>query len=100
ADSIVRLDAGGRVTHGPSREVLADSPIRPPLVDLGARQGWTPLPLTIREGRRHAAEARRGWVEEPPALPAAGTPGTVVLGAKGLVVRYPRVVALRDVDLT
>lgn len=100
ADSVLRVDPGGRVTHGPTREVLADSPIRPPLVELGVRQRWEPLPLTIREGRRHAAEARRGWVEQPPSPPAVPTPGPVVLSAERLVVRYPQVVAVAGVDLS
>ncbi|TRY19034.1 energy-coupling factor ABC transporter ATP-binding protein [Tessaracoccus rhinocerotis] len=100
ADSVLRVDAGGSVTHGPTREVLAGSPIRPPLVELGVRQRWDPLPLTIREGRRHAAEARRGWVEQPPTLPAPPGAGPVTLAAERIVVRYPQVVAVAGVDVT
>ncbi|MCC2593229.1 ATP-binding cassette domain-containing protein [Tessaracoccus sp. OS52] len=99
ADSVLRVDPGGKVTHGSTRDVLAASPIRPPLVELGVRQGWQPLPLTIREGRRHAAEARRGWVEQPPSLPGPRDPGPVILTARGIVVRYPQVVAVAGVDL-
>ena len=34
------------------RSVLAQLPLVPPLVELGRRLGWEPLPLTIKEGRR------------------------------------------------
>jgi energy-coupling factor transport system ATP-binding protein len=33
-------------------EVLRQVPLVPPLVDLGRRLGWSPLPLTVRDARR------------------------------------------------
>jgi energy-coupling factor transporter ATP-binding protein EcfA2 len=36
---------------GPPRQVLRHAPLVPPLVELGRRLGWEPLPLTIKEGR-------------------------------------------------
>jgi energy-coupling factor transporter ATP-binding protein EcfA2 len=33
-------------------EVLCRVPLVPPLVDLGRRLGWSPLPLTVRDARR------------------------------------------------
>lgn len=99
ADGVILIGPGGRVEHGPTRDVLARSPITPPLVELGLRLGWDPLPLTIREGRRHSAADRRAWTGSPPELPGPATPGEEVLRARGLVVRYPRTVAVRDVDL-
>ena len=99
ADSVLLVSPDGSVAHGPVRDVLATAPIRPPLVELGISQGWEPLPLTIREGRRLAAPQRRTWAEHPPTLPRPFAPGSVTLTARGIVVKYPSVVAVRGVDL-
>ena len=40
------------VSIGTPREMLAESALAPPLVQLGRSLGWQPLPLTIKEGRR------------------------------------------------
>jgi energy-coupling factor transport system ATP-binding protein len=53
ADRILYLPGGG----GPPLldepgEVLRQVPLVPPLVELGRRLGWAPLPLTIRDARR------------------------------------------------
>ncbi len=100
ADSVM-LIADGAVCHGPTRAMLALSPIRPPLVELGARLGWSPLPLTIREGRgvQRPSSAARGS-SNPPAIPTAPPPGRRVLAGHGLVVRYGETVAVSDVDLS
>ncbi|HSO68326.1 MAG TPA: ATP-binding cassette domain-containing protein [Arachnia sp.] len=98
ADSVLLV--GRTVLHGPTRDVLELSPIKPPLVELGARLGWSPLPLTIREARRPGSEQRRAWLELPPALPTAPVPGGRVLAGHGLVVRYGETVAVADVDLS
>ena len=39
-------------------ELLADSPVVPPIVELGRAAGWQPLPLTVRDARRLARDAR------------------------------------------
>lgn len=97
ADSVLLV--GQNVQHGETRQVLEASPIKPPLVELGARMGWSPLPLTIREGRRHAAPQRRDWAGHPPALPAPATRDEEKLSARGIVVRYGPKVAVAGVDL-
>ncbi|MHA6511399.1 ABC transporter ATP-binding protein [Tessaracoccus sp. Z1128] len=98
SDSVLLV--GDVIRHGSTREVLATAPIRPPLVQLGVRVGWTPLPLTIREARRAGAEQRRAWIERPPELPAPPDPGRPVLAGRGIVVRYADLVAVAGVDLT
>ena len=67
ADSVLLINE--KVRHGPTRSMLAAASIRPPLVELGTRLRWTPMPLTIREGRRFSSEQRRSWMEHPPAVP-------------------------------
>jgi energy-coupling factor transport system ATP-binding protein len=103
ADSALLLD-GGRVTAGPLGEILADSPVAPPVVELGRLAGWPGPPVTIREARRHAGPlretlaARAGTVArgtDNPLRPA----GPPLLEARGVTVDYPGVRAVAGVDL-
>lgn len=71
ADRVLYLPALGApsVLDAP-RIVAAQLPLVPPLIELGRRLDWRPLPLTIKEGRIHARRlADRGL------LPDEGTPG-------------------------
>jgi len=55
ADRILYLPGqGGRPLLGSPREVLSQVDLMPPLVKLAKKLDWTPLPLTIKEGRRFA----------------------------------------------
>ncbi|MFE2461247.1 ABC transporter ATP-binding protein [Streptomyces sp. NPDC059402] len=59
ADQVVLLPAPGEApVVGAPAEVMAVSPVYPPVVDLGRLAGWSPLPLTIRDARRRAAPLR------------------------------------------
>ena len=58
ADSVVLVDDGGLVTSGDPGELMIKSPVRPPVVELGRRMGWQPLPLSVRDARRRAAPWR------------------------------------------
>lgn len=98
ADSVM-LIADGAVCHGPTRAMLAQAPVRPPLVELGSELGWSPLPLTIREGRRSSSEQRQAWIDKPPRFPAEIRRRTPALSAAGIIVRYDDTVAVADVDL-
>jgi energy-coupling factor transporter ATP-binding protein EcfA2 len=48
------------VLSGPPRQVLHHMDLTPPLVTLGKKLGWEPLPLTIKEGRAFATECVPG----------------------------------------
>jgi energy-coupling factor transport system ATP-binding protein len=109
ADSALLLD-GGKVRMGPVGEILAASPIAPPVVELGRLAGWPGPPVTIREARRHAAGLREALAgQRPPAaaVPVAGrrksSPAESVpplLEARGVHVHYPGGVrAVNGVDL-
>ena len=98
ADSALLV--GEEVALGETREILAASPIKPPLVELGSRLDWAPLPLTIREGRRHAAAQRRQWEAEPPVLTQPTNEAAPLLEATSIIVRYPQKVAVAAVDLS
>ncbi|MEU0402318.1 ATP-binding cassette domain-containing protein [Streptomyces sp. NPDC006197] len=52
ADRVLLLPEG---VMGPPAEMMAISPVHPPVVALGRLAGWDPLPLTVRDARRRAA---------------------------------------------
>ncbi|MEV5347271.1 ABC transporter ATP-binding protein [Streptomyces achromogenes] len=66
ADRMVLLPAPGAtpLTGTPS-EIMAVSPVHPPVIALGRLAGWTPLPLTIRDARRQAAPLRARLADSP-----------------------------------
>ncbi|MFE7135315.1 ABC transporter ATP-binding protein, partial [Streptomyces sp. NPDC057638] len=70
ADQMVLLPGPGeRAVLGTPAEVMALSPVFPPVVGLGRLMGWDPLPLSVRDARRRAAGLRER-------LDAARTVGT------------------------
>jgi energy-coupling factor transport system ATP-binding protein len=99
ADRIVVVE-NGTVRSGPPPHVLVDSPVAPPVVELGRLAGWRPLPLSVREARRSAPGLRADLPARPPAAdPPAGAADRARLSATGVAVRYGRTVAVRDVHL-
>ncbi|WP_330349929.1 ABC transporter ATP-binding protein [Streptomyces sp. NBC_00582] len=126
ADRVVLLPAPGAAPRlGTPAEIMAVSPVYPPVVDLGRLAGWSPLPLTVRDARRRAAALRARLdgshprvhgvpaaphlvqapppprrlfrrTPPPPATPVAAPP----VEARALSVRRDRIQALRSVDLT
>ncbi len=120
ADQVVLLPGPGeRPWMGAPADVMAASPVCPPVVELGRMAGWSPLPLTVRDARRRAAplrerlEGRRPEPDTAAARTAAparrlfgrakkentGAPEPVAQ-ARSLAVRRDRVQALTRVDLT
>jgi energy-coupling factor transport system ATP-binding protein len=102
ADRLVLLPGDGRVVAGDPAAVLARSPVAPPVTELGRLAGWDPLPLSVRDARRRAPALRARLPERPPAAhrPAPAQAGPAVLTARGIIVRYGSVVAVRAADLT
>jgi energy-coupling factor transporter ATP-binding protein EcfA2 len=96
ADRICLVTGEGGVRVGDPRSVLADSPVAPPLVELGRLAGWQPLPLTVRDARRHARTLPDLPAPEPTDAPGADA----LVVARGVTVAHGRHVAVRDVDLT
>jgi energy-coupling factor transporter ATP-binding protein EcfA2 len=101
ADSIVHLPGDGTVEHGDPAELLARASVAPPIVELGRLAGWAPLPLSVRDARRRAAPILAGIdaMDAPTAAPRPRPSGDPALDARGIIVRYGPVVAVRDVDL-
>ncbi|MFI2504944.1 ABC transporter ATP-binding protein [Streptomyces sp. NPDC018972] len=118
ADQVALLPGPGeRPWLGTPPEVMAVSPVRPPVVDLGRLADWSPLPLTVRDARRKAGPLRDRLADrrpparepEPPApaprrlfprrKPDTPAPAPVA-EVRSLAVRRDRVQALRHIDLT
>ena len=125
ADQVVLLPGPGEAPRlGTPAEIMAVSPVFPPVVDLGRLAGWSPLPLTVRDARRRAAPLRQrladaaaarpdtapGETPDPAPSPArrrrfkrpgGDTPApATVAEVRDLAVRRDRVQALRRIDLT
>jgi len=64
ADLVIALDGStGAPKVGTPQEIFQSSEIVPPLVQLGRAANWQPLPITIRDGRRHALSQLRPALE-------------------------------------
>ncbi|MFF4252250.1 ABC transporter ATP-binding protein [Streptomyces sp. NPDC001663] len=122
ADQVAVLPAPGAPPQlGAPADMMAVSPVCPPVVDLGRLAGWSPLPLTVRDARRRAGDLRERLSgraapsHEPPASvyrpapapsrrrlrrkdPAAPAP-RLLAEVRSLAVRRARVDALRYIDL-
>src|SRR5690606_8980603 len=90
-DRLVLVDEGV-VRDGPPAELLRDSTVAPPVIELGRIAGWSPLPLSVREARRQAGSLRELAVPAPLAAPVTEP----LLLAEGVAVTYGSVVAVRD----
>ncbi|MFE6150620.1 ABC transporter ATP-binding protein [Streptomyces sp. NPDC057889] len=120
ADQVALLAGpGAPLLLGAPAEIMAVSPVFPPVVDLGRLAGWSPLPLTVRDARRGSGELRERLAGHEPRQPHEQPQGAVspasrrsllrsgrqpevpaVAEVAGLAVRRGRVEALRHVDLS
>ncbi|MBD0292276.1 MAG: ATP-binding cassette domain-containing protein [Jiangellaceae bacterium] len=99
ADRVVYLPGDGHVLDGPPAQLLATSPIAPPVIELGRLAGWSPLPLSVRDARRAANGLRQklaGRVRRR--TDTRSRHGDVLARTAKLSVRYGGTVALRRLD--
>ncbi|MFB7271226.1 ATP-binding cassette domain-containing protein [Streptomyces sp. NPDC056244] len=84
ADQIILLPGPGRApVAGTPADIMAMSPVHPPVVALGRLTGWDPLPLSVRDARRRAEGLRErlaGREPEPGTAPRTPTAATVRAG--------------------
>ncbi|MGD8794450.1 MAG: ABC transporter ATP-binding protein, partial [Anaerolineae bacterium] len=82
------------------RAVLARVEMTPPLVTLAKALGWSPLPLTIKEGRRFARKTTRPQSPNPP-IPQSPNPPIPqsTITVQDLRFAYNGHPALNDVSL-
>ncbi|KWT59865.1 ATPase [Streptomyces albus subsp. albus] len=79
ADQVILLPApGAPPVIGAPADIMAVSPVHPPVVALGRLAEWSPLPLSVRDARRKASSLRERLVGVEPGgtgLEAAGRNG-------------------------
>jgi energy-coupling factor transport system ATP-binding protein len=99
-DRVVLLTDGTAIDGSPE-DVLVQTPLAPPVVQLAKTQGWTPPPLSVRDARRRAEPLREALTSR--VTPTRGRVleigADVALRARGLTVVYGRTIAVREVDL-
>jgi len=115
ADRVVHV-VDGRVESGLPTEIMRTSTIAPPVVELGRWAGWSPLPMSVRDGWRAAGPLRReladatGGFETGARAPSSTTRlvgegrhglsrNPAALTATAITVRHGDLVAVREVDL-
>jgi energy-coupling factor transport system ATP-binding protein len=117
ADNVIYLPGDGTATAGAPAEVMRTASVSPPVTELGKLVGWDPLPLSVRDARRRAPDLRGKLPDQPPvdakgglgregeagrdgrASASARPTAPPALRARGIVVRYGPLVAVRSVDL-
>ncbi len=99
ADRLVQLRGDGTVVSGDPARVLATGGLAPPVVELGRAAGWDPLPLSVRDARRGAADLRVRLGTTAPRQTRRVRQGAPALVACGVTVRFGDLVAVREVDL-
>ena len=92
--------AGAPVVDGVPADVLATTPIAPPVVELGRGAGWTPLPLTVRDARRRSVELRSRLEDVAPPAHQARTLGAELVSVTDLVAGYAHQPVLKGVTLS
>jgi energy-coupling factor transport system ATP-binding protein len=58
ADRVLIVDQGTVSAPLDPAEAMVRSVVHPPVVELGRRLGWSPLPLSVRDARRRAGDLR------------------------------------------
>ncbi|MFJ9343904.1 ABC transporter ATP-binding protein [Streptomyces sp. NPDC101733] len=80
ADRVLLLPSPGAApVLGTPAEIMALSPVHPPVVALGRLAGWSPLPLSIRDARRLSTPLHTHLSPLTPTTPPS--PGTAALTA-------------------
>ncbi|MDF3288404.1 ABC transporter ATP-binding protein [Streptomyces silvisoli] len=101
ADQVVLLaEPGMPPVIGDPAEIMAASPVFPPVVGLGRLAGWSPLPLSVRDARRAARPLRERLADRGPTPVVPPQKTAPVAEVSGLSVRRGRAEALRGIDLT
>jgi len=105
ADRLVLVPGNAQpVVSGEPDVILRDSPVAPPVVELGRVVGWRPLPLSVRDARRRAAPLRERLAGlEPPShtreRDAAGTGAATPLAVtEHLVAGYHSFAVLNGIS--
>jgi energy-coupling factor transport system ATP-binding protein len=103
ADRVILVPGDGAPLRiGSPEDVMVNSPVAPPLVELARLANWSPVPLSVRDARRVVAPLRVRLSAAPKAPSerrAPATSGAAVASLEGAGFAYDEVLALSDVDL-
>ena len=100
ADRVVYVPGGAQpLVVGTPAEVMSTSPVAPPVVRLGRLARWDPLPLSVRDARRHARELRTQLHDRAPRAAVAAGGRAPVVSITRTQASYGAVPALRGVTL-
>jgi energy-coupling factor transport system ATP-binding protein len=105
ADRAVVVRDGRVGEPAPAGDVLAAYPGAPSVTRLGRLLGWRPLPLTVRDARRHPrpdglpAAPGAGLAADPSPGREAASPGEVLVEARSLAVDVAGRRVLHDLEL-
>lgn len=102
ADTVIHVPGAGQpVVIGTPADVMATSPVAPPVVRLGRLAGWSPLPLSVRDARRQATSLRERLgqqsITDVPSMASEARRAVVTVDRTR--ASYGRVPALRGVTL-
>ncbi len=103
ADTVVWMTGqDGAAQCGPTRAIMAQTPLAPPVVQLARALNWQPAPLSIKEGRVFSMAMKRARAQHP-APAAAGLPGqdarAPLLETRALAAGYDNRAVFRDLTL-
>jgi energy-coupling factor transport system ATP-binding protein len=96
ADRVLYVAGDGSVRAMTPRDAMAGMPLAPPVARLGRALGWTPIPLSVREGRRFVTEVLD--LPKPPAVNGGRSDGGSSAMMRDVRVSYGRFEALRGVS--
>lgn len=98
ADRIMRIGDDGEVSIGTPNEIMADSPIAPPIIKLSKALDHSEISLSVREIRRRT-ESIRNVLQDLP-IPATGPRknGQVLLSLNNVSVKYQDKYALSKIS--
>src|ERR1035437_635762 len=105
ADRIILVPGSGdELIVGRPQDVMAGSPVAPPLVDLARLAGWDPIPLSVRDARRLAEPLRlrlrlAGLEPGPPTTTTPASTPEPIAEAEHVSSVYGTVMGLNQVDL-
>ncbi len=97
ADRVILVEDGVASELLSPALAMSRAPSVPPVVELGRHMGWRPLPLSVRDARRRAADLRN---DLPQPAPRPDPTGDAAVTARSLHVRRSGRTVLGELDLT
>ncbi|OJX45876.1 MAG: hypothetical protein BGO78_11270 [Chloroflexi bacterium 44-23] len=90
------MPRGTSILTGSLQEVLAQSELHPPLVQLAIREGWNPLPVSVKEARAFLSSSPVALQSHPAAPQERMT--KPIITVENLSVSYPSQMVLHQIS--